>query len=118
MADPRAAEAMALVQTHRALRAPTLRQAITDRVQVMAARGQGVRVGGWTVEKQPGPNENLYLVKINVREEGTRQWFERDYVWKVDVARRSVVPLSMPAEDLMPAGESGPLTRGDELFRR
>jgi len=110
MADARAAEAMALVQTHRARHAPTLRQALTERVQGIAARGQGVRLGEWTVQKQ---KDEVYLVKVFVREEGSRQWFERDYEWQVDLTRRSVVPMSMPAEDLMPLGMAGPLTRGD-----
>ena len=113
MADPRAAEAMALVQTHRAQQAPTLLQALTDRVQRIADRGQGVKLGEWTVEPEKG-REDAYLVKVFVREEGTRQWFEREYVWRVDLAKRSVVPLSMPAEDLMPFGEAGPLKRGDD----
>lgn len=110
MADSRAAEAMALVQTHRARHAPTLRQALTDRVQGIAARGQGVRLGEWTVQKQ---KDELYLVKVFVREKGSRQWFERDYEWQVDLTSRSVVPMSMPAEDLMPLGMAGPLTPGD-----
>ncbi len=113
MADPRAAEAMALVQTHRAKEAPTLRQALTDRVQAMQARGKGVRMGEWTVEKK---RDDLYLVKVFVREEGSQggglRWFERDYEWQVDLAKQSVVPMSMPAEDLMPPGMAGPLLRG------
>ncbi|MDE3018946.1 MAG: hypothetical protein KGI53_08000 [Nitrospirota bacterium] len=113
MADPRAAEAMALVQTHRAKEAPTLRQALTDRVQAMQARGKGVRMGEWTVEKK---RDDLYVVKVFVREEGSQgvglRWFERDYEWQVDLAKQSVVPMSMPAEDLMPPGMAGPLLRG------
>ncbi|MEW6544127.1 MAG: hypothetical protein AB1411_11005 [Nitrospirota bacterium] len=116
MADPQAAEAMALVQTHRARQAPTLRQAVTDRVRAMEQRGQGVRVGEWRVEKQQGPRGEFYLVTINIREEGAKQWFEREYVWQVDLANRSIVPLSMPAEDLMPLGEGGPMSRGGTLF--
>jgi len=110
LADPQAAEAMALVQTHRARHAPTLRQALTDRVQAMADRGKGVRMGEWTVQKQ---REGVYLVKVFVREEGSQQWFERDYEWQVDLAKQAVVPMSMPAEDLMPLGMAGPLLRGD-----
>lgn len=113
MADPRAAEAMALVQTHRAKEAPSLRQALTDRVQAMQARGKGVRMGEWTVEKK---RDDLYVVKVFVREEGSQggglRWFERDYEWQVDLAKQSVVPMSMPAEDLMPPGMAGPLRRG------
>ena len=99
MADAQAAEAMALVQTHQAQRAPTLRQALTDRVQALTARGQGVRLGEWRVEREHG---DVYLVKIFLREEGTKQWFEREYIWRVDLSSRSVVALTLPAADLMP----------------
>lgn len=99
MADARAAEAMALVQTHRAHHAPTLRQAITDRVQALAKRGQGVKLGEWRVERERG---DLYLVKITLREQGTRTWFEQEYLWRVDLDTRSVVALTLPASDLMP----------------
>ena len=105
MADPQAAEAMALVQTHRAEQAPTLRQALTNRVQAMEKRGIGVRLGEWQVEHQQG---NLYLVKIFVREQGTRQWFEREYIWQVNLAKKTVVGITLPAIDLMPADEKGP----------
>ena len=107
MADAQAAEAMALVQTHKAQRAPTLRQALTDRDQAIAARGQGVRLGEWRVEQEQG---DLYLVKIYLREQGTTQWFEREYTWRVDLGTKSVVALTLPAADLMPA-ESSTLSR-------
>lgn len=107
MADPLAAQAMALVQTHRAQGAPTLLHAITDRVQAMVKRGQGVRLGEWRVQHQQG---DLYLVSIMVREEGTRQWFEREYLWQVDVGRRMIQPLGLPAESLMPINTDSSIT--------
>ena len=105
MADARAAEAMALVQTHRAHHAPTLRQAITDRVQALAKRGQGVRLGEWRVEREQG---DRYLVKIYLREQGSRSWFEQEYLWRVDLDKRLVVALTLPASELMPAAQDGP----------
>ena len=105
MADPLAAEAMALVQTHRAEHAPTLRQGLTDRVQGMEKRGIGVRLGEWQVEHQQG---DLYLVKVFVREQGTNQWFEREYIWQVNLAKKTVTGITLPAIDLMPADEKGP----------
>ena len=105
MADPRAAEAMALVQTHRAEQAPTLWQALTNRAKAMQDRGIGVRVGEWQVEHERG---ELYLVKVFVREQGTRQWFEREYIWEVNLAKKSIVGVSLPAIDLMPPDEKGP----------
>ncbi len=96
---------MALVQTHRAHHAPTLRQAITDRVQALAKRGQGVKLGEWRVEREQG---DLYLVKIFLREQETRSWFEREYHWRVDLDKRSVVALTLPASELMPTEPEGP----------
>lgn len=105
MADPQAAEAMALVQTHRAEHAPTLRQALTDRIQGMEKRGIGVRLGEWQVEHQEG---DLYLVKVFVREQGSKQWFEREYTWQVNLAKKTVTGITLPAIDVMPADEKGP----------
>ena len=99
MADPRAAQAIALVQTHRAAQAPTVLQALTNRVKTMEARGQGVRLGEWRVERLQG---DFYRVSVWVREQGTKQWFERDYVWQVDLGRQSVGAMTSPAGDLMP----------------
>lgn len=105
MADPRAAEAMALVQTHRALGAPTLLQALNEHVRLVAQQGRGVRLGEWTVKHLGG---DRYLVAVTLREQSTtKQWFERDYQWQADVAKKSVVAASMPAEGLMPIDESG-----------
>lgn len=99
MADPRAAEGIALVQTHRAKHAPTLLQALTNRVKAMEARGQGVRLGEWRVEHLRG---DLYVVRVWIREQGTTQWLERDYVWQVDLGKHSVEAMTDPAGDLMP----------------
>ena len=105
MADSQAAEAMALVQTHRAEHAPTLRQALTDRAQGMEKRGIGVRLGEWTVEHQQG---DLYLVKVFIREQGTKQWFEREYIWQVSLTKKTVTGITLPAIDVMPTHEKGP----------
>ncbi|WP_447976579.1 hypothetical protein [Candidatus Nitrospira bockiana] len=102
MADPLAAEAMALVQTHRAQQAPTIRQAITDRAKSLADRGQGVRLGEWRVEQEaPG----IYLVGVSLREQAAVGWFERNYLWRVDVAKRDITPLTLAATSVMPLDE-------------
>ena len=99
MADSRSAEAMALVQTHRAQGAPTLRQAIDERAHALQAQGKGARVGEWRVEQE---TPETYLVRIIIREEGSRTWFEREYLWRVHLTKRSVEPLTLAATDLMP----------------
>lgn len=105
MADPRAAEAMALVQTHRALGATTLLQALNEHVRLVAQQDRAVRVGEWSVKHLGG---DRYLVAVTIREQSsTKQWFERDYQWQADVAKKAVLAVSMPAESLMPINESG-----------
>ncbi len=104
MSDAKAAEALALVQTHAALGAPTLLQAIGDHVRKLEERGQGVRQQPWTVEKQQGPNPDLYLVKVSVREREAQRWFEREFVWQANLGKKTIAPVSMPAESLMPLG--------------
>ena len=104
MSDPEAAEAMALVQTHRAQRAPTIRQAISDRVKEISDNGRGVNLREWRVEREPS---GTYLVRVSIREQVSIEWFERNYIWRVDIVKRSVIPLTIPASTLMPSDKSG-----------
>ena len=104
MSDPEAAEAMALVQTHRAQQSPTIRQAISERVKGLSDKGRGVNLREWRVGREPS---GTYLVRVSIREEVTVEWFERNYLWRVDVAKRSVIPLTIPASTLMPSEEIG-----------
>ncbi|MFO0773331.1 MAG: hypothetical protein U0172_01525 [Nitrospiraceae bacterium] len=96
--DPQAAQALALVHTHRAKNAPTLLQAVTDMVKVREDQGRKARMGDWVVEKQ---DVGHYVVKVMFREQGSRNWIEREYSWQVDVAKSRVHALSMPSIDLM-----------------
>ncbi len=99
--DPRAAEALALVQTHRAAGYPTILQAFNERVRIQKARGLGLRLGEWRVIKQDGQR---YEIRINMREQGTTQWFEREFIWHVDLETKRVNAASLPADGLMPEG--------------
>lgn len=103
--DPRAAKAMALVQTHQAHQAPTLLQALNSLAKKAEDRGKGVRVGEWTVEHV---QDDYYKVQVWIREEGFRQWFERDFAWQVDLSKGRVMPLSDSAAQLMPREEPVP----------
>lgn len=98
MADPQAAKAMALVQTHPAHQAATIRQAISERVRLLKEDGRGVYLGQWNVERI---GEKGYLVSILMREEGSRGWIERQYTWRVDVHNKAVQAIGMPAMDVM-----------------
>jgi len=104
MSNPEAAEAMALVQTHRAQQSPTIRQAISDRVKGLSDKGKGVNLREWRVEREPS---GTYLVRVSIREQTTVEWFERTYLWRVDLAKRSVIPLTIPASTLMPSEQIG-----------
>jgi hypothetical protein len=104
MSDPEAAEAMALVQTHRAQQSPTIRQAISERVKGLSDKGRGVNLREWRVKREPS---GTYVVQVSIREQGTVEWFERNYLWRVDVAKRLVIPLTIPASNLMPSEETG-----------
>jgi len=104
MTDPQAAEALALVQTHRAVGYPTILQAFNERVRIQEARKLGLRLGEWQVIKQEGQR---YEVRIYMREQGTTQWFERNFIWHVDLATKRVNAASLPADGLMPDGSAG-----------
>ena len=104
MTDPQAAEALALVQTHRAVGYPTILQAFNERVRIQEERKLGLRLGEWQVIKQEGQR---YEVRIYMREQGTTQWFERNFIWHVDLATKRVNAASLPADGLMPDGPAG-----------
>lgn len=99
--DPLAAQAVALVQTHRAAGYPSILQAFHEHVRSKTDRRQGVRLGDWRVNKLEG---DRYEVRVNLREEGTNQWFEREFIWHVDLTTKRVNAASLPADGLMPEG--------------
>jgi hypothetical protein len=108
LTDPQAAQALALVQTHRAAGYPTILQAFNERVRLQKERNLGVRLGEWRVQKLDGDRQNpsgeRYEVRMNLREQGTNQWFEREFIWHVDLATKRVNAASLPADGLMPEG--------------
>lgn len=114
--DPEAAQALALVQTHRAAGYPSILQAFNERVRIQQDRNLGVRLGQWRVNKlKPDPRTpggDRYEVRINLREEGTTQWFEREFIWHVDLSTKRVNAASLPADGLMPEGPDAALFSG------
>jgi hypothetical protein len=101
MADPRAAQALALVQTHPAREAPTIRQAIDAIVKASRKGDRTPLVGDWTVRAD---EQDGYLVRVVVRLPGDEQprWVEWDYLWRVGLSPQTVMPLSRPALEIMP----------------
>ena len=100
MADSRAAEALTLVQTHRAQGYPTILQAMTEHVRSMSERNLVARLGEWRVKQLEG---NLYEVRIQLRDQGvTGQWFEREFIWHADLSMKKVNAASLPADGITP----------------
>jgi len=101
MADPRAAQALALVQTHPARTAPSIRQAIDAIVKANRKGDRTSVVGDWTVRND---ERNGYLVRVVVRLPGDdmRRWVEWEYLWRVRLSPPTVIPLSRPAVEIMP----------------
>ena len=98
--DRRAAEALALVQTHRALGYPTILQAMTEHVRSMSERNQVARLGEWRVKQLEG---DLYEIRIQLRDQGvTGQWFEREFIWHADLLLKKVNAASLPADGVTP----------------
>jgi hypothetical protein len=100
MADHRAAEALALVQTHRAQGYPTILQAMTEHVRSMSERNRVSRLGEWRVKQVEG---DLYEIRIQLRDQGTMgQWFEREFIWHADLLLKKVNAASLPADGVTP----------------
>jgi hypothetical protein len=98
--DSRAAEALALVQTHRAQGYPTILQAMTEHVRSMSERNRIARLGEWRVKQVEG---NQYEIRVQVRDQGTTgQWFEREFIWHADLALKTVNAASLPADGVTP----------------
>ena len=113
IADRRAAEALALVQTHQAQGYPTILQAMTEHVRSMSERNRVARLGEWRVKQLEG---DLYEIRIQLRDQGvTGQWFEREFIWHADLLLKKVNAASLPADgvtrkepDAEPAGSPAP----------
>lgn len=98
--DRRAAEALALVQSHRALGYPTILQAMTEHVRSMSERNRVARLGEWRVKQLEG---DLYEIRIQLRDQGvTGQWFEREFIWHADLLLKKVNAASLPADGVTP----------------
>ena len=100
VADRRAAEALELVQTHRAQGYPTILQAMTEHVRSMSERNLVARLGEWRVKQLEG---DLYEIRIQLRDQGvTGQWFEREFIWHADLSLKKVNAASLPADGVTP----------------
>src|SRR5437899_12188507 len=90
VSDSRAAEALALVQTHRAQGYPTILQAMTEHVRSMSERNRVARLGEWRVKQSEG---EFSEIRIQLRDQGvTGQWVEREIIWESEHSRNRVNP--------------------------
>jgi hypothetical protein len=104
--DSRAAEALALVQQHRAIGYPTILQAMTEHVRTMRERNLAARLGEWRVKQVEG---DLYEIRIQLRDQGvTGQWFEREFIWHADLALKKVNAASLVADGITPKEGAAP----------
>lgn len=100
MLDRRGADALALVQTHRALGYPTILQAMTEHVKSMKDRGLNARLGEWRVKQVDG---DLYEIRVQLRDQGVGgQWFEREFIWHANLSLKRVNAASLPADGVTP----------------
>jgi hypothetical protein len=98
--EARAAEALTMVQTSRAIGHPTILQAMTEHVRSMKERDRVSRLGEWRVKQVEG---DLYEIRLQVRDQGaTGQWFEREFIWHADLALKKVNAASLPADGVTP----------------
>jgi len=100
LADGPAAEALELVQTHRAQGYPTILQAMVEHVRSMSERNRVARLGEWRVKQVEG---DLYEIRIQLRDQGVNgQWFEREFIWHADLALKKVNAASLAADGITP----------------
>jgi hypothetical protein len=64
MIDRRGADALAMVQTHRALGYPTILQAMTEHVRSMKDRGLNARLGEWRVKQVDGDMKRVNAASL------------------------------------------------------
>jgi len=104
--DTRAAEALALVQQHRAIGYPTILQAMTEHVNTMRERNLAARLGEWRVKQVEG---DLYEIRIQLRDQSvTGQWFEREFIWHADLVLKKVNAASLVADGITPKDGGAP----------
>jgi hypothetical protein len=100
MPDSRAAEALALVQTHPAQGYPTILQAMTEHVRSMSERNKVARLGEWRVKQVEG---DQYEIRVQLRDQGaTGQWFEREFIWHAELSSKKVNAASLAADGVTP----------------
>ena len=105
MGDPKAAQALGLVQTHSARSAETIKQAIDAVMQANRKPDRSPSISDWTVRpEKTALDGDSYRVRVVVRLPGDQahRWLEWEYLWRVELSHKAVIPLSRPAVEIMP----------------
>jgi len=110
--DPQALEALNLVKAHPSRQAPNIEQAIDQLVIEMEKKGQLYRKGEWRVALS---DPHVFVVSLLIREKGETGWIERDYAWRVNVKKKWIQVITLPATHLMPFHELPPLPHAQEM---
>jgi len=101
--DPKAEEALELVQSHPARNAQTLQDAVEQYLRELEAKGTPFHKG------------EVYAVRILIREKGFNQWIEREFAWRVMMKDQTIRVISLAAIHFMPFHELPPLPHQDQI---
>ena len=110
--DPLALKALTLVKEHPSRQAGNIEQAIDGLLEDMEKEGQPFRKGVWRVANSA---PDTFVVSLIIREKGETGWIERDYAWRVNVKKKTVQVITLPATHLMPFHELPPLPHAQEM---
>ena len=110
--DPQALKALNLVKTHPSRQAPNIEQAIDELIIQMEKKGQPYHKGEWRVANS---DPDVFVVSLLIREKGETGWIERDYAWRVNVKKKWIRVITLPATHLMPFHELPPLPHAEEM---
>ena len=110
--DPKAHEALELVQLHPGRNASTLEESVNQYVRDLEAKDIPHHKGAWQVEEeQPG----VYAVRILIREKNFNEWIERKFAWRVTLKDKTIRVISLAAIHFMPFHELPPLPHQDQI---
>ena len=111
--DPLALEALNLVRAHASRQAGNIEQAIDQILEDMEKKGQPFHKGPWRVANSA---PDTFVVSLLIREKGETGWIERDYAWRVNVKKKWIRVITLPATHLMPFHELPILPHAQEMF--
>ena len=110
--DPQALEALQLVKLHPSRQGGNIEQALDQLIDEMEKDGKPFHRGQWRVANSA---PDTFMVSLLIREKGETGWIERDYSWRVNVNKKSIRVITLPATHLMPFHELPILPHAQEM---